>query len=232
MKHYLPLFLLIFAAFPILSQELEVAALKPIPKATSFVTNHQGTFGGKTIAYKATAKETYLTNEKGDSVASVWSVAYTQNALKDSSKRPVTFVFNGGPGSASVWLHMGLFGPKLVAVDSDAKKDDGAAPYLLKTNTYGLLDITDLVFIDPVGTGYSRVIGKGKEKDYWGLKEDAKSVTQFIRKWITVNQRWMSPKYLAGESFGTTRAAAVAKVLEGNGQNMSLNGLMGHKCYK
>ena len=111
-------------------------------------------------------------------------------------------------------------------VDSEANKDDGAAPYLLKNNDYGLLDLTDFVFIDPVGTGYSRVIGKGKEKDYWGLKEDAKSVTAFIRKWITDNKRWMSPKYLAGESFGTTRAAAVAKELEGDGQNMALNGLI------
>lgn len=198
----------------------------PIPKPQSFVTSHQGTFNGKTIKYKATAKESYLKNSKGDSVASIWSVAYTQDGIINSSKRPVTFVFNGGPGSASVWLHMGLFGPKIVKVDSDAKKDDGAAPYDLRTNEHGLLDLTDLVFVDPVGTGYSRVIGKGKEKDYWGLKEDAKSVAQFMRQWITENKRWFSPKYIAGESFGTTRAAAVGKELEGGGQNMALNGLI------
>ncbi|PIB31292.1 peptidase S10 [Maribacter sp. 4U21] len=221
------LYLLLFTTIVFSQQTKKEEPIKPIPKAASFITNHQGVFGGKSITYKATAKETYLTNEKGDSVASFWSVAYTQKELKNSvSLRPVTFVFNGGPGSASVWLHMGLFGPKLVSVDSEAKKDDGAAPYLLKNNENGLLDLTDLVFIDPVGTGYSRVIGKGKEKDYWGLKEDAKSVTQFIRKWITDNKRWMSPKYIAGESFGTTRAAAVAKELEGNGQNMALNGLI------
>ncbi len=227
MKNYTVFLSLLFLAQAIFSQKAkEKEPMKPIPEAKSFVTDHQGVFGGKPIAYKATAKETYLTNEKGDTVASFWSVAYTQNAVKNSAKRPVTFVFNGGPGSASVWLHMGLFGPKLVAVDSNAQQDDGAAPYILKNNENGLLDLTDLVFIDPVGTGYSRVVGKGKEKDFWGLKEDARSVTQFIRKWITVNKRWMSPKYLAGESFGTTRAAAVAKELEGNGQNMSLNGLI------
>ncbi len=201
-------------------------AIKPIPKPQSFITTHQGVFGGKTVNYKATAKETYLTNDKGDSVASIWSVAYTKNPMGSVGKRPVTFVFNGGPGSASVWLHMGLFGPQIVNVDSEAKKDDGAAPYNLVKNKHGLLDITDIVFIDPVGTGYSRVVGKGKEKDFWGLKEDANSVTKFIRQWITENERWFSPKYLAGESFGTTRAAAVGKALEGGGQNMALNGMI------
>ena len=199
---------------------------KPIPKPKSFITSHQGTFGGKTIKYKATAKETYLKDQQGNPVASFWSVAYTQEGVQNHSKRPVTFVFNGGPGSASVWLHMGLFGPKIVKVDSDAKKDDGAAPYNLITNQQGLLDLTDFVFIDPIGTGYSKVIGKGKEKDYWGLNEDINSVAQFIRLWITENERWFSPKYIAGESYGTTRAAGVAKALEGNGQNMALNGLV------
>jgi carboxypeptidase C (cathepsin A) len=227
MRNYL-LFLCVLllsnTVFPQTSEKQD--SIKQIPQAKSFITTHEGVYNGKTLSYTATAKETYLTNDSGDSVASFWSVAYTLNNTKEASKRPVTFVFNGGPGSASVWLHMGLFGPKLVMVDSEANKDDGAAPYLLKNNDYGLLDLTDFVFIDPVGTGYSRVIGKGKEKDYWGLKEDAKSVTAFIRKWITDNKRWMSPKYLAGESFGTTRAAAVAKELEGDGQNMALNGLI------
>ena len=218
--------ILIITHLTALAQKDTKEEIKPIPKPQSFVTSHQGTFNGKTIKYKATAKESYLKNSKGDSVASIWSVAYTQDAIANSTKRPVTFVFNGGPGSASVWLHMGLFGPKIVKVDSDAKKDDGAAPYDLRTNEHGLLDLTDLVFVDPVGTGYSRVIGKGKEKDYWGLKEDAKSVAQFMRQWITENKRWFSPKYIAGESFGTTRAAAVGKELEGGGQNMALNGLI------
>jgi len=199
---------------------------KPIPEAKSFVTTHQGVFGGKTIRYKATAKENYLKNKEDEPVASFWSVAYTQEGITDFTKRPVTFVFNGGPGSASVWLHMGMFGPKIVKVDSDAKKDDGAAPYNLGANPQGLLDLTDFVFIDPIGTGYSRVIGKGKVQDYWGLNEDASSVAQFMRQWITENKRWFSPKYIAGESFGTTRAAAVADVLESGGQHMALNGLI------
>lgn len=197
-----------------------------VPDAKSFISKHEIVNGGKTIRYKATASETYLKNEKDKPVASIWSVAYTQEGISDLTKRPVTFIFNGGPGSASVWLHMGMFGPELVKVNSDAIKDDGVAPYNIITNKNGLLDLTDLVFIDPVGTGYSRVVGKGKVEQYWGLNEDAASIAKFMRQWITEHNRWLSPKYIAGESFGTTRAAAVANALEKGGQDMALNGLI------
>ncbi len=211
---------------PFLNQAQETKdSLKPIPEPKTFVTSHQLSVGGKSINYKATAAETYLRNDEGEPVASFWSVAYTVDG-GEPSKRPVTFVFNGGPGSASVWLHLGLLGPQRVRVPSEADKDDGAAPYLLEKNGNSLLDITDLVFIDPIGTGYSRVIGKGKEKDYWGLMEDASSVAQFMRSWVTDHNRWFSPKYIVGESFGTTRAAAVANTLEESGQDMALNGLI------
>lgn len=216
--------LLIFSG--LLSAQDKKAAVKPIPEAKSFISDHQLNSGGETIKYKAIASETYLKNDSLEPVASIWSVAYIKESLNDQTKRPVMFIFNGGPGSASVWLHMGLFGPKLVKVNSDAKEDDGAAPYDLKDNNKSLLDLTDLVFVDPVGTGYSRVIGKGKVEDYWGLNEDANSIAKFIRQWITENDRWFSPKYIAGESFGTTRAAAIANALEGSGQNMALNGLI------
>lgn len=212
-----------FYLITINSQE-KAKEVKPIPEAKSFVSSHQIVINGKTHKYKAVARETYLKNSKNEPHASMWSVSYL---LQDNTNnRPVTFVFNGGPGSASIWLHMGLFGPKLVKVNSDATEDDGAAPYNLVDNKNSLLDVTDLVFIDPIGTGYSKTIGKGKVEDFWGLKEDANSVSQFIRQWITENKRWFSPKYIAGESFGTTRAAAVANTLEGNGQNMALNGLI------
>lgn len=223
-KFSLALLLGIFISFGLFAQEKNDSS--KVPAAKSFVTFHQGIFGGKNIRYKATAKETYLKNDKGEAVASIWSVAYTQEGTTDQSKRPVTFVFNGGPGSASIWLHMGMFGPKMVKVDSDAKKDDGAAPYTLLDNKETILDVSDLVFIDPVGTGYSRVVGNGKVEDYWGLKEDATSIAKFMRTWVTENKRWISPKYIAGESFGTTRAAAVANALERDGQTMDLNGLI------
>jgi carboxypeptidase C (cathepsin A) len=205
---------------------MKTDSLVPIPPPASFITNHEITAGGNNLKYEAIAAETYLKDDKGKPVASIWSVAYLKESVQDITERPVTFVFNGGPGSASLWLHMGLFGPKLVKVKSDASEDDGAAPYKLLDNDHALLDLTDLVFIDPVGTGYSRVIGKGKVEDYWGLNEDAASVSKFIRQWISENNRWFSPKYLAGESFGTTRAAAVANKLEQDGQNMALNGLI------
>lgn len=227
-KLYLLTFALIFSGL-LLAQEKDEKKEKkivPLEKAKSFITAHQMKIGGKTVKYKVVASETYLKYKSDKPAASIWSVAYLREGLADPAKRPVTFVFNGGPGSASVWLHMGLFGSKLVKVNSDAKVDDGAAPYKLVKNTNGLLDLTDFVFIDPVGTGYSRVIGKGKEKDYWGLNEDAKSIAKFIRQWVTENNRWFSPKYISGESFGTTRAVTVANVLEGGGQNMALNGVI------
>jgi carboxypeptidase C (cathepsin A) len=206
-------------------QEVKKEETKPIPEPKEFVTTHQGTFGGKLIKYKAIAGEAYMKNKDGEPVASIWSVTYKFDG-PENTNRPVTFVFNGGPGSASVWLHMGFFGPQVTKVDSDASKDDGGAPYPLVNNDNAMLDLTDLVFIDPVGTGYSRVIGKGKVEDYWGLTEDAKSIAAFIREWVTKNKKWNSPKYIAGESFGTTRAAAVNYELEGGGQEMSLNGLI------
>ncbi len=229
MKYYIVRYslsvLLLVTTFGALAQEEKKEEIKPIPVPKSFVTNHQGTFGGKLMKYKATAGEIHLNNSKDEPAASIWSVAYTAEGI-DQTTRPVTFIFNGGPGSASVWLHMGVFGPMITKVDSEAKNDDGGAPYSLINNNYGLLDLTDLVFIDPVGTGYSVVIGKGKVEDYWGLTEDARSIALFMRQWITKNKRWNSPKYIAGESFGTTRAAGVAAVLEEDGQEVSLNGLI------
>ncbi|MGB5376622.1 S10 family peptidase [Muriicola sp.] len=225
MKNYYLLFTFFLFLFVSFAQEEEKKEV-PIPPAQSFVTQHQISNGGKTVSYTATAAEHYLRDEKDLPVASIWAISYTKTGVADPSKRPVTFVFNGGPGSASVWLHMGLLGPQLVQVPSNANTDDGAAPYQMMTNEQGLLDLTDLVFIDPVGTGYSRVLGKGKAADYWGLKEDATSIAKFMRQWVTENNRWFSPKYITGESFGTTRAAAVANALEGDGQDMALNGLI------
>ncbi len=223
------LYLLLFTVYVDISfvfcQGDKKSEMRPIPLSKEFVTNHTGTFGGKIIRYKAIAGDNFLTNHEGDTTASIWSVAYLADSPLSVS-RPVIFVFNGGPGSASVWLHMGLFGPQLTKVQSDAKQDDGAAPYPLIPNPVGILDLADMVFIDPVGTGYSRVVGKGKAEDYWGLNEDAASIAQFIRMWTTKNKRWNAPKYIAGESFGTTRAVAVTEKLEGDGQELSLNGLI------
>lgn len=196
-----------------------------IAKAESFVSHHSGKFNGVAVKYTVMAGDTYLKNDKGEAVANIFSVAYTRDGVKDPSSRPVTFFFNGGPGSASLWLHMGVFGPKRVDVPSDAI-NAGAAPYSVIDNPLSLLDVTDMIFIDPVGTGYSKVIGKGKTKDYWGIKEDAASVADFIRRYITENKRWNSPKYVGGESYGTTRTAALVKELQEGYNSMALNGII------
>lgn len=192
----------------------------------SFETIHENTFSGKRMRYKVLAKETILQNAKGEPAASMWSTSYFLMGEPDVRKRPVMFVFNGGPGSASFWLHMGFFGPKVVKVEQEAFNGGAINQPPVVKNEHFLLDIADLVFIDPIGTGFSTVLPAGKEEDYWGLREDAASIAQFIRKWITEHQRWMSPKYVAGESFGTTRAAALAVELAGGGQAVGLNGII------
>ena len=221
---------LLAAAMPVAAQPAsdKPASDKPadtaIPPLNVSITRHSGTFGGARIAYTATTGETHLKAADGTPRAAIFSVAYVKDGPGDPN-RPVTFLFNGGPGSGSVWLHMGAFGPKRVAIPSDAR-DDGGPPYPLLDNPDSLLDATDLVFIDPVGTGFSRALGKTDPKDYWGVTADAKSVAEFIRLWLNENGRWNAPKYLGGESYGTTRSAAVVNELEGAYNDVSLNGVI------
>ncbi|MEL7251951.1 MAG: peptidase S10 [Bacteroidota bacterium] len=215
-----------FALLLIFGWSLATTVNAQMDEPKRFVTQHRISIGKVMRGFTAVAEETILTNEEGQPAASIWSTSYLLSGVGQPSSRPVMFVFNGGPGSASVWLHMGLFGPKLVQVASEADEDDGAPPYPLINNPDNLLDLVDLVFIDPVGTGYSVVLEDGKESDYWGLNEDAASIAQFIRLWVAKHQRWNAPKFIAGESFGTTRAAGVARALHGGGQDMALNGLV------
>jgi carboxypeptidase C (cathepsin A) len=182
-----------------------------------------GTFGGTRVSYTATVAEQVLKDDKGKPRAAIVTTAYI--AEPRNPNRPVTFLFNGGPGSASLWLQMGAFGPKRVAIPSDAR-DDGAPPYPILDNPDSILDVTDLVFMDPVGTGFSHAIGDTDPKDYWGVTKDAKSVAQVIRQWLSENGRWNSPKYLGGESYGTTRSAAVVNELEGSYNDVALNGVI------
>jgi carboxypeptidase C (cathepsin A) len=187
-------------------------------------TQHSGVFGGQKIRYSATIGETILSDAEGTQKAAVVTTSYVREPRDPS--RPVTFLFNGGPGSGSVWLQMGAFGPKRVAIPSDAR-DDGAPPYPLLDNPDSLLDVTDLVFIDPPGTGFSYLIGKADPKDFYGVTADANAVAQVIRRWLNDNGRWASPKFLGGESYGTTRSAAVVNELEGSTYNdVALNGVI------
>lgn len=220
---------LLLAAAPTFAQDAKPAAetkdsaAAPARDPQRSVTRHAGTFGGQRINYTAVAGETFLKDADGNPRASIFSTAYVKEPR--DSNRPITFLFNGGPGSGSLWLHMGAFGPKKVAIPSDAR-DDGAPPYPIVDNPDSLLDVTDIVFIDPVGTGFSHAIGKTDPKDFWGVTQDAKSVAEFIRLWLNDNGRWNSPKYLGGESYGTTRSAAVVNELEGSYNDVSLNGVL------
>ena len=195
-----------------------------IPAPVVSVTRHSGSFGGQTINYRATAGETYLKDKDGKPTAAIFSVAYVKEGVTDPVSRPVTFLYNGGPGSGSLWLHMGAFGPRRVVLP-DAK-DDGAPPYRVVDNPSSLLDATDIVFIDPVGTGFSRALGKTDPKDFYGVSKDARSISQFIRTWLSENDRWNSPKFIGGESYGTTRSAAVLHELEGGYNDVALNGVI------
>ena len=188
------------------------------------VTEQTGVFNGKRIKYQAIASETILKDDKGKPEAAIFSVSYIAET-KDNKDRPVSFIYNGGPGSSSVWLHMGLLGPKRVVLPSDAK-DDGAAPFQMVENNQTLLDVTDIVFIDPVGTGFSRALGDKEAKSFWGVTEDAESIARFIRAWLREHGRWNSPKYIGGESYGTTRTAALVHQLESRFDDVTVNGLL------
>ncbi len=224
MKKLIVLTITLILSWSTLAEEKSTPPAK-IKAVQEFVSHHSGKFNGKKINYTAVAGETLLKNKKGEVTARIFSTTYTQDKIKDPSKRAIAFFYNGGPGSSSVWLHMGVLGPKRVDIPSDAK-DDGAAPYPIKHNPKSLLDVTDMVFIDPVGTGYSKVDGVGKGKDFWGVTEDAKSLAQFIRQWLTKHNRWNSPKFIGGESYGTTRSAALINQLEGGYGDVSINGII------
>lgn len=211
------------APAPDKGEKKDAAAATATPAPNRSVTRHVGTFNGQKVSYTAVTGETFLPGPDGKPRAAIFSTSYIKDG-KDPN-RPVTFLFNGGPGSGSVWLHMGAFGPKRVAIPSDAK-DDGAPPYPLVANPDSLLDVTDIVFIDPVGTGFSYAMPGVDPQEFWGVTQDAKSVAQFIRLWLNEHGRWNAPKYLGGESYGTTRSAAVLNQLEGQYNDVSLNGVI------
>ncbi|MFZ3333623.1 MAG: hypothetical protein WA197_23490 [Candidatus Acidiferrales bacterium] len=193
------------------------------PKEESFVTDHTIRIGGQTIGYKATASTTLLKDEKGEPTALIYSTAYTRNDVKDFSQRPIAFIYNGGPGSSSIWLHMGAFGPRRV-VNSNAGFTP-PAPYKLEDNANSLLDKADMVFIDPVGTGFSHAVGKAQNKDFWGVDQDLKMFAQFISIYTNRNNRWNSPKFLIGESYGTFRSVALGNYLQSH-DGMYINGIV------
>ena len=228
------LFTLLAAVSPAWSAEekLEVKADAPATETNTevkekepvlSVTDHEITIGGKLIKYRATAGYLVLKDEKDKPRANIFFTAYTKLGETDPAKRPLTFSFNGGPGSSSVWLHLGALGPKRVVMTD--KGESLPPPYKWVDNEFSWLDQTDLVFIDPVSTGYSRAAKDVDPKQFHGFTGDIESVGEFIRLWTTRNQRWASPKFLVGESYGTTRAAGLSDYLQRK-YDLYLNGIM------
>lgn len=208
---------------------------QPVLSDVIMQTQHQVQVGKRDLAYTATAGTLVLREEskkKGEhdgvsegerARATMFFVAYTLDQVDTKASRPITFAFNGGPGSSSVWLHLGLLGPRRVEMHSDAQLL--APPYRLIENEYSLLDVSDLVFIDPVSTGYSRAVEGERADQFHSFRRDLESVGDFIRLYTTRYQRWTSPKFLAGESYGTTRAGGLAGYLQER-HGLYLNGIM------
>jgi carboxypeptidase C (cathepsin A) len=187
--------------------------------ARSVVTHHVVHLAnGEAITYTATAGTLTLRNDKNEPAANVFYVAYTTG----DRKRPVTFLYNGGPGSASLWLQIGAFGPRRIVTSNTSAIPPGGGRLIDNPST--LLDTSDLIFIDPVGTGFSSLTGKGDNKDFWGVDEDIRAFSQFIRRWVAANDRGDSPKFLLGESYGTFRSAGLVDALQKSG--MSFNGVI------
>jgi len=189
----------------------------------SSVTQHQVTIDGQVVKYTATAGWLIMKDDQDKPIARFGYTAYTRDGIKDLARRPVMFAYNGGPGSSSIWLHMGILGPRRVVVN-----DQGYAPpppSVSVDNAYTPLDVTDIVMIDPVGTGFSKPLGDAKPADFWGVDQDIKSVGQFIKRYVSENGRWGSPKYLLGESYGGMRSAGLAYYLQ-NTLGMDLNGVV------
>src|SRR5436190_20688165 len=194
----------------------------PVPEETPVVTHHEINVGGKSLSYTATVGMMPIKNRDGETEARIFFMAYTLDEGGQRNRRPLTFSFNGGPGSASVWLHLGAIGPKRVPMNPDGTMPP--PPYQLVDNEYTWLNQTDLVFIDPVGTGYSRAVRPELASRFFGLQGDIESVGEFIRMYLTRYERWTSPLFLAGESYGTTRASALSGYLIGRG--IAFNGIV------
>jgi len=187
------------------------------------VTEHEMKIGDQTLKYRATAGVMPLKDEAGKHRANFFFVAYEKLSDTPVETRPITFVFNGGPGAAAIWLHLGTAGPKHVELTSEGLP--GTPPYRLVDNPTTWLTQTDLVFIDPVGTGYSRAAEGVKGEEFYGVQQDIDSVSEFIRLYLVRSQRWASPKFVAGESYGTTRAAMLSEHLLDR-QGIALNGVI------
>ena len=195
---------------------------KPVPEPKLWTSRHQIRIGGKAVDYEATAGTLLMKNDKDEPIALFGFTAYVRQG-QDSRTRPIVFAYNGGPGSASAWLHMGILGPRRAALEDLTSNTRG--PFKLVDNEFSFLDRADLVLIDPVGTGFSRPVGKAEGKQFWGVDNDIRSVSDFIVRYLGEYKRWASPKFILGESYGGIRTGGVTYDLLTR-HNVALNGII------
>lgn len=222
MKLSLILFSLVLS-FTIAAQEAMKENSRVMAPDKTVTTNHQTTIKGQSVAYRATTGTQPVWNEDGEALAAVHYTYYERTDIKNKSTRPLVISFNGGPGSGSVWMHLAYTGPMILKVD-----DEGfpIQPYGVKSNPNSILDVADIVFVNPVNTGYSRIVKKDTDRSiFFGVNSDIKYLAEWINTFVTRANRWESPKFLIGESYGTTRVSGLALELQGR-QWMYLNGVI------
>ena len=224
----LPLLLLtcgdVPVAAPVPQDPPAAPAAQPIAVVADASSNQQDsvTIGGELVPYRVTVGTQPVWDDDNQPIASVFYTFYERSDVPDVSRRPLLFSFNGGPGSASLWMHLAYTGPRLLRID-----DEGfpVQPYGVQENPHSLLDVADLVFVDPVNTGFSRIVGNGKGEQFFGVNEDVAYLARWIEAFVTRRGRWLSPKFLIGESYGTTRVAGLAAALQSS-QWLFLNGIV------
>lgn len=220
------LILAVILLFPLYSfaeeDKAEDADTKPEPEAQSFVSNHEIRINGQRIKYTATAGTLLMKDEEDEPIALMGYTSYIKQG-GNPVERPLMFAWNGGPGSASIWLHMGVLGPQRTITEDLVMR--GSGPFRRVSNEFSILDKVDLVMVDPVGTGFSHAVGEAEGKDFWGVDNDITSVSNFIVRYLTETGRWASPKYILGESYGGIRAGGVSYQLLTK-HNVGLNGVV------
>lgn len=214
--------LLFISSFLLISSSL-FAQGRMLEAESEVITNHEVTIKGQRIRYSAKAGTQPVWNEEGKPIASLFYTYYTRSDMSDNTKRPLVISFNGGPGSASVWMHLAYTGPRVLNIDDEGYP---VQPYGVRDNPYSILDVADIVYVNPVNTGYSRIVDKeAKKETFFGVNADIKYLAEWINTFVTRTNRWRSPKYLIGESYGTTRVSGLALALQ-NAQWMYLNGVI------
>lgn len=193
-----------------------------LPPDTTVTSNHEVTIMGQRVPYTATAGTQPVWDEDGKPVASLFYTYYERTDVSDRTSRPLVISFNGGPGSASVWMHIGFTGPKQLVIDDEGYP---IQPYGVRDNPNSILDVADIVYVDPVNTGFSRIIGDAKREQFFGVNEDIEYLAAWLDAWVSRRERWSSPKFLIGESYGTTRVSGLAGRLQGS-HWMYLNGVV------